>query len=516
MASPEVGLSAIARLASLCLALLVGSAGWVAAATYYVDSAGSDESDGTAPDLAWKTLARASKAVLRPGDQLLFKSGSRLVGQLVIEAKGTATSPVRVGRYGGKAPAVLAGEGKSDSTVEIRNCAHLVLEDLEITHELPDGKRRDNLYGVRLVASGGGEFEGVVLRRLHVHHVSGGWDRHGGAGIGCSAAGDDPKTGSKRSRFVGLRVEDCYIHDVSFYGLFVSGWANRFRDARWYPSRGVRVKDNLLHDIGGDAIVLIATENSAMEHNEAYRTSRGQQNGGQTPSGGIWPHSSDGAVVRFNKVAGIRGKMDCQPYDIDINCRNTTIENNLSQDNSGGFLLLCSITGEAGPTHDAVVRNNLSIGDGFESGRLITAVGLVSDVVVENNVFIGSTAAAVNILGGWESAEYPWCKRITLRRNVFFTEGKFTFDPGGMREIRMDGNAYQGRFAKPPEDPNRVQVELRRADLLPENLLKLDRPELRKAGFRAFDVSQCGLTKQSSWLGQRDKAAGRGDARHGG
>lgn len=496
-----------AGLATLCFSLLPGAAAPAAAVTYYVDSAGSDAADGAAPGRAWRTLGRASKAVLRPGDQLLLKSGSRFTGQLVIEVKGTAASPIRVGKYGGQTLPVLAGEGRSDSTVEIRNAAHLIVEDLEITHELPDGKRRDPLYGVRLIASGGGEFEGIVLRRLHVHHVSGGWDRHGGAGLGCSAAGDDSKTGSRRSRFVGLRVEDCYIHDVSFYGLFVSGWTNRFRDARWYPSRGVLVRNNLLHDIGGDAIVLIATENSVMEHNEAYRTSRGQQNGGRTPSGGIWPHSSDGAIVRFNKVADIRGNLDCEPYDIDINCRNTLVENNLSENNSGGFLLLCSSADDAGPTRDGIVRNNLSIGDGFESGRLITAVGLVSDVLIENNVFIGSTARTINILGGWESREYPWCKRITLRRNVFFTEGEFTFDPGGMREIETDGNACVGRFAKPPDDPNRVPVELRRTDLLSGHRLELDKPELTRAGFRPFDVSQCGLTKQSSWLAERDKAA---------
>ncbi len=73
----------------------------------------------------------------------------------------------------------------------------------------------------------------------------------------------------------------------------------------------------------------------------------------------------------------------------------------------------------------------------------------------------------------------------------------------------MDGNACQGRFANSPDDPNRVQVDLRRTDLLPSNLHKLDKPELTKAGFRPFDVSECGLTKQSSWLAERDKAARR-------
>lgn len=242
-----------------------------------------------------------------------------------------------MGKYGGEGSFFLEGKGAFDSTVEIRNPAHLIVEDLEITNTIPGGKLRDGLYGVRVVADGGGEVEGFVLRRLQVHHVSGGWDRHAGAGIGCIAAGDDPKTGSKRSCFVNLRIEDCCVHDVSFYGMFVSGWANRFRDARWYPSRNVLVRNNLVYETGGDAIVVIATVNAILEHNEAYRGSRGQLNGGQTPSGGMWPHSSDGAIVRFNKVAGLRGAMDCEPYDVDISCRNTTVEHNISEDNSGGL-----------------------------------------------------------------------------------------------------------------------------------------------------------------------------------
>lgn len=471
-------------------ALLFVTASSTGATTYYVDPAGSDEAAGTRPDRAWKTLARASKATLGPGDQLLLKSGARFTGQLVVNAKGTERRPARVGKHGGKAYPVIAGEGIPNTTVEVRNPVHVVIQELEITNELADGKRRDGLAGITVTANSGGDLADITLRRLHVHHVSGGWDRHGGFGIYCPAAGDNPKTGSKRSRFVDLRIEDCYVHDVSFYGIAVSGWENRFRDERWFPSLGVRVRNNLIHDTGGDAIVLITTKNATMEHNEAYRGSQGQLNGGSTPSGGMWPHSSDGTIVRYNKVAGIRGLMDCEPYDIDINCRNTTIEHNISQDNSGGFLLLCSIVGEAGRTYGAVVRNNLSIGDGFESKRLITAVGLVSDVTIENNVVIGPAKPAINVLGGWESKEYPWCEKITLRRNLFVTDGEFTFDTGGMRDIVCDGNTFHGSFTKPPTGIDRLD-----AKPLPVAL-------------RPFDLSQCGLTKVSPWLAERDRAAG--------
>lgn len=489
--------------------LLLAAASVTDAATYYVDPSGSDANDGTAPARAWRTLERASLVTLGPGDRLLFRSGARFVGGLTIQAAGKRGRPAVVGKYGcGTFPQIASG-GKADSAVEIRNSAHVIVEDLEITNEPPDGTRRDGLYGVRIVADKGGEFGGILLRRLHVHHVLGGWDRHGGAGIGCIAAGDSPRTGAKRSRFAGLRIEDCYVHDVSFYGMFVSGWDNRFRDSRWYPSRNVVVRNNLLHDIGGDAIVLIATDKSVMEHNEAYRTSLGQQNGGRTPSGGIWPHSSNGAVVRYNRVSGINGQLDCEPYDVDINCRDTLIEHNISEANSGGFLLLCSSALEKAPTYHAVIRNNLSIGDGFESGRLITAVGVVSDVTIENNVFIGSTARTINILGGWESDEYPWCRGITFRRNIFFTEGVFTFDVGGMQDIKMAGNAYTGRFLVSPNDPDGLFADIDVSVLTPGVPRNLTGEPFSRIGFVPFDITMCGVTDDSPWLSERDRQRAR-------
>ena len=74
---------------------------------YYVDSqSGSDAASGQAQDQAWKSLAQANKAALKPGDSLLFKCGGVWTGQLNLRASGSEAAPILVSAYGeGASPA---------------------------------------------------------------------------------------------------------------------------------------------------------------------------------------------------------------------------------------------------------------------------------------------------------------------------------------------------------------------------------------------------------------------------
>src|SRR5579863_5419275 len=79
----------------LCLALTLQ------AHTYYLDSQHGDDSRvGTAADVAWKTLEKASSRKLGPGDRLLLKSGSTWTGQLAPQGAGSESAPIIIDRYG--------------------------------------------------------------------------------------------------------------------------------------------------------------------------------------------------------------------------------------------------------------------------------------------------------------------------------------------------------------------------------------------------------------------------------
>lgn len=68
---------------------------------YYVSASGSDANAGTAPDQAWRTVARANRAELRPGDGVLFEGGQTFSDDtLMPRAGGAPGSPIVYGSYG--------------------------------------------------------------------------------------------------------------------------------------------------------------------------------------------------------------------------------------------------------------------------------------------------------------------------------------------------------------------------------------------------------------------------------
>ncbi|HYG77772.1 MAG TPA: right-handed parallel beta-helix repeat-containing protein [Planctomycetota bacterium] len=90
-------------LSEAALVLFLASFSSLAATTYYVDGqSGADSNAGTAPDAAWKTLAKvtASQNLLQPGDSILLRSGQTFTGPLVLQKSGTPELPITVSRYG--------------------------------------------------------------------------------------------------------------------------------------------------------------------------------------------------------------------------------------------------------------------------------------------------------------------------------------------------------------------------------------------------------------------------------
>ena len=108
--SPARGLR-VARRHALVLGALLATASVFAASsaraeevpltTYYVDcTGGSDANSGTSEAGAWKTLGKANRATLLPGDQLLLKRGCAWRGPLNAAWIGTEALPITIGAYG--------------------------------------------------------------------------------------------------------------------------------------------------------------------------------------------------------------------------------------------------------------------------------------------------------------------------------------------------------------------------------------------------------------------------------
>jgi hypothetical protein len=79
-----------------------------AAATYYVDSNGSDTNSGTSSGAPWKSLDKVNATAFQPGDVINFNRGSTWTGNLQVRNSGTSTTPITYQAYGaaGAAPQI--------------------------------------------------------------------------------------------------------------------------------------------------------------------------------------------------------------------------------------------------------------------------------------------------------------------------------------------------------------------------------------------------------------------------
>ena len=123
---------------------------------------------------------------------------------------------------------------------------------------MPDRRARSAARHVALEDYG--EAHHVYIRSLTIHNVSGSDNEKANGGINYTCSGK-----REPSRFVDLRIEHNGIYHVDRSGIF--GWSDRWERSKWYPSLGVAVRGNVLDDIGGDGIVVVATDGAVVEHN---------------------------------------------------------------------------------------------------------------------------------------------------------------------------------------------------------------------------------------------------------
>ncbi len=102
---------------------------------YFIDSEnGNDTHIGTNIKQAWKTLTKVNAQTFKPGDQVLFKRGSKWQGQLVPKGSGTQAQPILFSAYGKGALPQIAAEGKFKDVVLLQNISNIVLSYLDISN----------------------------------------------------------------------------------------------------------------------------------------------------------------------------------------------------------------------------------------------------------------------------------------------------------------------------------------------------------------------------------------------
>jgi Right handed beta helix region len=401
--------------AVLLLALLVFAAPAEArGTTRYVDCSATKAGHGTLRH-PFNTLAEASAVTLRPGSRLLLRRGTSCTGLLAPKGSGSAARRALIGAYGrGAAPHV---EGAGEDAVLLQDVSHVTLRSLELTNRGAGEARR---RGVHVVATSG-VVRGVTVRGLRIHDVQGDLakDARGSGGIQVDVLGPEP------TRFDDLLIERNRIADVTRSGIFIVGTADgdRPRAGRPWPaaSTRVRVRANRLTRLGGDGIVPLGTDGAVVEHNVV---SAGNLRGrgladplGMICNAGIWAFHANGTVIQRNEVFGMRfNGCDGSGFDVDYDQDGTVVQYNLSHDNEGGFILLCT---DAQP-RTAQVRFNLSVDDrmvanqspcSLQPGSTFEGIRLVNNTFVAPGMSWGALGNLTpNLIDG----------ALEVRNNIFY------------------------------------------------------------------------------------------------
>lgn len=406
------------------------------AATYYVDAErGSDQADGTSASAAWRTLAKASRASLQPGDRLELARGQIHPGQLRFSGlKGTAAAPITIAggasTDGPSRPrAAIDGRGTA-AALHLVDCSHVLVTDLEVSADgggwgATAAKPGELRCGILVETAAPGPHEGITLEHLHVSRVS-----YHEPGFKRPAA--DVKTANGEGRYGwGVRfivrnprailqrvvVRDSVIERVDHTGLKFTAPSGALRE--------VTVESVRVLEAGGPGIQLSGVTDGRFSRLHVNRSGSVEDSRNWGRGSGLWTWDCRNIVIERSEFLNAHGPGDSAGVHIDYRCRDVVVQYNLSANNAGGF---CEILGD---NHNCAYRYNISVNDGhrvkgrdgaFQEGKTFWLSGYVgqgktsgpfNSYFYNNTVFVGD---------GFEPklAVAPTAEGVLIVNNIFY------------------------------------------------------------------------------------------------
>ncbi len=353
-------------------------AGW--GATYFIDGVdGNDDNAGLSAETAWASLEKVNGTTFAPGDRILFRAGNFWTGQLWPKGSGEAGAPIVVDRYGEGTLPLIDGAGEAPQALYLYNQSFWEINNLELTNDADEaGDRR----GVLVKAENCGLVEHVYLKNLYIHDIKGIIGQSLTAkftgGIGFWQAADDIED----TRFHDILIDSCTIHTVDNTGLFTlgarGGSSSDPSTPDWYRRRitKLHVRNNVIHDIAKNAMIIRMADGGVVEYNVCYDTAFRTGTGNT-----MFSRSCDGTVFQYNEGYLNRTKAhDGCMYDADLNSPRTVWQYSYSHDNNHGLIWFCTVKEDP----DVIVRYNISQND---KGRLIALRYDFTSAEIYNNVF---------------------------------------------------------------------------------------------------------------------------------
>ncbi|WP_228893289.1 right-handed parallel beta-helix repeat-containing protein [Pseudoduganella aquatica] len=364
------------------------------------------------------------------------------------------------------------------AALHLFNVEHWEISGLELSN---DGLEEAGRLGLLVQLEDFGTGHHYRVNDVLVHHVRGYLKDEPGRALAYKATGgmlfevtrDNEGRGvrQKKTNFDDVLVENSEIYHVDGIGLSNrSAWMCRPRGApcgdfppyknnpgylqetaaqaasEFYPSTRLVFRNNKIHDIGGDGIVVRTAVAPLVEANLLYDIwMRSPGN-----SAGAWAINTDGAVFQYNEVHGVRLRPEIESgdgmaFDADMGTRGTRVYANYSHGNAGGLMLFCACgkdgLGQQAMAEDVVVERNLSVND---KRRAILVAGL-DNAIVSGNLIV--TNGATPLL---ESHDKGTRDVLELRGNQFIdTSGTGALyrafqQSGSHARYAWSGNSFHG------------------------------------------------------------------------
>jgi hypothetical protein len=228
--------------------------------------------------------------------------------------------------------------------------------------------------------------QGITLRDLEVHDVYGGPPTEKASGLVVF------EVQSVSGWFEDVLVEEVEAHHTDRWsGIFLYGTAWRQGGPR---TARVTYRGNIVHDVGGDGIVVFGAEDALLEGNLSYEVGATPTDDVGTPNG-IWTWDCHRCTVQFNEAHHTHSPgVDGGAFDIDYDNVDNVVQYNYGHHNDGYCVAV--FAAEGATTTGSVVRYNVCVensqsGDlAFQGDIYLSAWngGTLGDVQIYNNTVL--------------------------------------------------------------------------------------------------------------------------------
>jgi hypothetical protein len=384
---------------ALCFSSLPANLVKAAATTYYVDCSAKADGIGTR-SRPWNNLEAVSSFPFQPGDEILFKRGTTCFGMLLFQRAGTIDARITLSDYGNKRALPIINAIGQETALKLVNPSYVTVQNLDIT-----GSTR---WGLLATSDNPSVIEGLILRDLVVHDVTGGTMDHKYTGLVIVMPG------FTLGKFNNLLIDNVTAYNTTMWsgimvwGIWLEGdmsWKQRAKDPD-QRSSNIIIRNSTVHDTYGDGIVVYMGNGVIMEHNVVYRSGMEPTKTIGTPNA-IWTWASNNVLVQYNEAYENNSPgADGGAFDVDYWSADTIIQYNYAHDNSAYCVGIFGA--ENSSTRNTIVRYNVCANNGFENNLdgaeeiyLCTwNHGKLGDVQIYGNTIYTTVRGAVGTCSG--------------------------------------------------------------------------------------------------------------------